>query len=394
MQLFMKKNTMSIAVLAEQTLSFVELISRDLPDIRDPRGKRHTLVFTIVAFVLATLRGRRTLSGVHVFIKNHLDVLHELTNTPKGPPISRAHLPRLLARLDWSALDKIIERCFGIRIAQVPNSKIWVAIDGKVLRGTSRGSERQSLVLAVTHEKREVVGQIRQIGSKSSEIPVTRTLLSNTGLDKQNVSLDAHHCNPTTTTQINKAGGIHLVQVKENQEILLMQCRTLAQSQPCLAEVTNHEKGHGRVTTRHAQIFSMAQIKLDPRWESSGLRTCVVINRETFEATTKKITSETSYYISNQHIDAAKPETTLKELAQAVQKHWGVESDNWIRDVTFKEDSVKTKSGNQGQIMGRLRSLSMALVRKISPKNFQATIDNFADSFSNMEVMLRQVKFL
>ena len=81
-------------------------------------------------------------------------------------------------------------------------------------------------------------------------------------------------------------------------------------------------------------------------------------------------------------------------MAQAVQKHWGVESDNWIRDVTFKEDSVKTKSGNQGQIMGRLRSLSMALVRKISPKNFQATIDNFADSFSNMELMLRQVKFL
>jgi len=57
----------------EQVANFVELLKRDLPDPRDNRGKRHSLVFVIVAFVLATLVGRQTVSGVHRFICNRLD---------------------------------------------------------------------------------------------------------------------------------------------------------------------------------------------------------------------------------------------------------------------------------------------------------------------------------
>jgi predicted transposase YbfD/YdcC len=33
-----------------------------------------------------------------------------------------------------------------------------------------------------------------------------------------------------------------------------------------------------------------------------------------------------------------------KELAMAIRKHWSIESDNWIRDVTLNEDKIKTKS--------------------------------------------------
>lgn len=378
----------------EQVLSFVELLTRELPDHRDERGKRHSLVFTVVAFVPGILRGRSTVSGIHRFIKNNLPKLHELTHTPQIDAISRAHLPRLLAGLDWHILDQLIERSFGVRVVQKIDANVWVAIDGKTLRGTLFGEEKQSLVLASTHGTRDVVGQARQIGSKSSEIPVTRALLQDTGLDKQKVTLDAHHCNPLTTAQVEQAGGVYLTQVKENQEVLLQQCKTLAQSQPCVASVTEHDKGHGRVTLREARIFPMASVSLDPRWQKSNLSTCVVVSRETYELTKGKTTTETSYYVSNQAIHATQPETTVAELAQAVRNHWGVESDNWIRDVTFKEDKVKTNSGNQGQIMARLRGLSMALIRKTSPKNFQAAIDKFADSFLDLELMLRQVKFL
>ena len=378
----------------EQTLSFVELLKRDFPDHRDERGKRHSLVFTITAFVLGILRGRSTVSGIHRFIESNLPKLHELTGIPQINAISRAHLPRLVAGLDWPTLDRLIERSFGKRIAHKVGAKVWIAIDGKMLRGTLFGDEKQSVVLATTHGTREVVGQARQIGSKSSEIPVTRALLRDTGLDKQNVTLDAHHCNPLTTAQIQQAGGVYLTQVKENQEVLLRQCEALAESQPCVASVTENDKEHGRVTMRRAQIFPMASVSLDPRWEKSNLSTCVVVSRETYEVAKEKTTTDTSYYISNQAIHDTQPEVTVAELAQAVRNHWGVESDNWIRDVTFKEDKVKTNSGKQGQIMGRLRSLGMALIRKTSPKNFQAAVDKFADSFPALEVMLRKVKFL
>lgn len=385
--------TNEISFKNEQVTSFVNMLKNELPDTRDNRGKRHTLTFVIVAFVLATLTGRHKLSSIHRHICNRLDWLHELTEIQKKQPISRAHLPRLLAGLDWPVLDKLIERCFGVQLQQ-DEEKRWLAIDGKTLRGTLDGGDKQSIVLAITHDSHEVVGQTRQAGSKSSEIPVVRTLLKETGLEKQKVSLDAHHCNPETTRQIHKAGGIYLTQVKENQKVLIQQCKTLEASQPSLAEIIEHDKANGRVTTRRSQLFPMVSLSLAPRWMDSAVSSCLIVERETFELTTQKTTVDISYYISNQVISVSTIQATAKELNQAVRRHWGVESGNWIRDVTFGEDLVKTKAGNQAQIMGRLRSLSIALLRKTKVKNFQAAIEKFTDSPSALESMLRQVNFL
>jgi hypothetical protein len=266
----------------EQVSSFVDILKNDLPDTRDNRGKRHSLVFVIVAFVLATILGRQKLSSIHRFIRNRLDWLRELTQIQGAQSISRAHLPRLLQGLDWPVLDKLIERCFGVRI-QCHEDPQWVAVDGKTLRGTLAGGENQSLILAITHETHEVVGQARQIGAKSSEIPVVRGLLKATGLEQQKVSLDAHHFNPETTAQIHQAGGIYLTQAKENQPILLQQCQTLAASHSALAETAEPDKAHGRITSRRAKLFSLAPLILDQRWKDSGLSTWVVMERETFE---------------------------------------------------------------------------------------------------------------
>jgi predicted transposase YbfD/YdcC len=377
----------------EQVSSFVDLLKSELPDPRDNRGKKHSLVFVIAAFVIATLVGRQKLSNIHRFICNRLKWLHTLTEIPKGRAISRAHLPRLLARLDWPILDKLIEKCFGIRIENT-DGQLWVAVDGKVFRGSQHAGDKQSLVLAVTHETREVVGQAQQIGSKSSEIPVVRTLLKESGLEKQKISLDAHHCNPKTTAQIHQAGGVYLTQIKNNQPVLLQECKDLIESQQCMAETIEHNKANGRVTTRRARIFPANRTALNSRWKNSGINVYVIMERETFTVATKKTSSETSYYMSNHSIHAVTPRITAMELAKAIRKHWGVESGNWVRDVTFNEDKIKIKSGNQAQIMGRLRGLAIALLQKVSPKNIQAAIDKFSDSVFELESMLSQVKFL
>ncbi|MCI5159014.1 MAG: hypothetical protein D3906_11390 [Candidatus Electrothrix sp. AUS1_2] len=79
----------------------------------------------------------------------------------------------------------------------------------------------------------------------------------------------------------------------------------------------------------------------------------------------------------------------VHETARAVRGHWGVEADNYIRDKTFKEDDVKTKYGNQAQIMGRLRGLAMAIIRSTGTNNFQEMIEEFMDSPSSLEAVLR-----
>ncbi|MDM8566926.1 hypothetical protein QUF74_14910, partial [Candidatus Halobeggiatoa sp. HSG11] len=141
------------------------------------------------------------------------------------------------------------------------------------------------------------------------------------------------------------------------------------------------------------KLFSMKTIFVDKRWKNSWLKSLMVVERETFETSTKKTSYETSYYITNQTADK-QPQDKTKELAWAVREHWGGESENWIRDVTFKEDTVRTKSGNQAQIMGVLRSLAISLLRKTKVKNFQAAIETFADCSDKFEAMLRRLNFL
>ena len=163
---------------------------------------------------------------------------------------------------------------------------------------------------------------------------------------------------------------------------------------PPLAETIGHEKAHGRVSTRAAQLFSLTALTLDSRWKNSGLSTLIVVERETLARAKQKTSFETAYYVSNAVLEAEVITPLAEELTQAIRCHWGVESNNWIRDVTFNEDRIKTKAGNQSQIMALLRGLAIELIRKSSPKNFQAAIENFADSVSTLESMLKQVKFL
>jgi hypothetical protein len=59
--------------------------------------------------------------------------------------------------------------------------------------------DKQNLILAVIHDTREVIALAQQCGGKSSEIPIVRELLRDSGLEKQKVMVDARHFNPATT---------------------------------------------------------------------------------------------------------------------------------------------------------------------------------------------------
>ena len=141
-------------------------------------------------------------------------------------------------------------------------------MDGKALRGSLKSGKKEAIIHAVTHDSRTEVAQARQSGDKSSEIPVVRELLSASGLEERKISLDAHHCNPTTLSQIAVAGGTYMVQVKENQPILLEQCQNLAAQQESLFSYEDHEKEHGGLTSRHANIYPMNTVPLDARWKA------------------------------------------------------------------------------------------------------------------------------
>ncbi|MCI5166744.1 MAG: ISAs1 family transposase [Candidatus Electrothrix sp. GM3_4] len=377
--------------------SALEVLSKHWPKCRIIaiiEVKKEILPAVIIAgFVLATMVGRSTVSGVYRFIRNRIDWLREVTGHENAEHISRAHLPRFLNRLDCTALNDMIEQHFGIRFERDEN-KEWVAIDGKTLRGTVKSGDKQAVILGVTHDGRKVIAHGRLNGNKSSEIPAVRDLLKCTGLERQKVTLDAHHCNPLTTAQFHRKEGCYLIQVKGNQPILQEQCRSLESSGEVIGENIEYDKANGRMTVRHASVFSMNLLKFDKRWRDSGIKCLTTVKREAFKFFTKKTTAETSYYISNTLVDRSCGQQVVNEKARAIRGHWGVEADNYIRDKTFKEDDVKTKYGNQAQIMGRLRGLAMALIRSTETKNFQEMIDKLMDCPDSLVAVLKQANFL
>lgn len=364
-----------------------------LPDLRDERGKRHSLIFIVASVIIAILEGKSSTSSIQRFIKNKISWLKKITKIEDAVPISRAHLPRLLNKLDWDSLDKIIVTHFNLHLFPENVEKEWVAIDGKVLRGCLKSGQKEAIIHVTTHGSRTELAQARQSGDKSSEIPVVRELLTASNLEARKITLDAHHCNPTTLSQIAVAGGTYLVQVKENQPILLEQCKNLAREQKGMFSYENHDKDHGRLTSRYASAYPMDVLSLDTRWERSSLQTLVVIKRETLTLKTNNTSEETSYYISN-HPLKNNDLKYFNDLIKALRGHWGVESNNWILDVTFNEDKVRIKAPNQAHIMGRFRGFTLQLLRKSGVKNFQEAIEGFASSTFSMEKMLRQVRFL
>jgi len=135
----------------------------------------------------------------------------------------------------------------------------------------------------------------------------------------------------------------------------------------------------------------MKPVILDSRWQKSGINTLIVMNRETFNTRTEKTTTEASYYISNQNVNTPK---TGAELADTLRKHWGVESNNWILDVTFDEDNVQVKNGNQAQVLGKLRCLATNILCWSGAKNFQEKNEEFVDLPDALISTLKQVNFL
>lgn len=356
------------------------------PDPRDKRGRRHDLAFVLCGVILALMAGRSRVSAIHRFLHNRLAWLRETTQVAVEHCISRAHLPRLLARVEWEALNALVLTHFGVRVESAAAGE-WVAVDGKALRG----SPGEQVLLARTQQSGRILAQQPLTGPKSSEVTAVRTLLAQPQLTGSKVTLDAAHCNPTTTAQIQRAQGGYLVQVKANQPTLLAAVRAVAATASPLGTLQKVDKAHGRLEVRHATFFSLADLPLAPRWQHSGLRHVVRLERTTEQLKTAQRSQAVAYYVTNQ--EATTP-PAQDDLCAAIRGHWGCEADHWIRDVTLHEDLIPVKQPTQAHVLGSLRTLVMGLFRRAGVTNMRAMLDSLADSPALFTQLLCQVGFL
>ena len=314
------------------------------------------------------------------YIKNRIEWLRKVTGEADASVVSRAQLPRILSMVERDELNRVTMNHFGVLLIETGEDE-WKAVDGKALRGTpdEEGNQKARIVTAVEHESRETVAQCEMNSAKKGGITAVRTFLNESGLEKANITLDALHMNPKTTAQIHQAGGHYLIQVKGNQAELCKILTTVAATEKPFSVLNYTERGHGRHEERWYWCFDIRTTSFDERWQQSGLNTLVVVMRQTTTGSdATNISLELSYYLSNwallgdQNIQPA-------ALVRAVRRHWGVESVNWIRDVTFQEDKVKTKNATLAQRLATIRSFAIRLLQQAKLPNFQAAIEQFSD---------------
>jgi hypothetical protein len=195
----------------EDNRSFFEkLQNAEGLDLRDNRGKRHTLAVVLVGVTAAVLSNRDGfLSSIHRHLVNHYEKLVEALGVEKTRPVSRSQLPIILGKVWVEVFDCLIFAQYGIKL----NSKQrkWFAVDGKELRGSIESGEKrgEAIVRAVAHESGQSAAQDYYVGQKESEVPVVRGLLENSRLCAEKVSFDALHCKPKTVG-VNSASGRRL----------------------------------------------------------------------------------------------------------------------------------------------------------------------------------------
>ena len=269
----------------------------------------------------------------------------------------------------------------------------WFASDGKELRGSIlKGNTRgEAIVQLLHHDTRLVTKQLFYNGHKESERPCVLALLKEDCSDKK-ITLDALHLTPDTVNNIESEQGIYLIGVKDNQKELLNEIIGISNLQkPVTYHDEESEKGHGRVDKRRYNSYVLKKTCLDKRWLNANFQTIVKVERESYNCKNKIQSSEIAYYVSNQKIQAG---DTKHELFSAVRNHWNIETNNYIRDVSLKEDSLKSTFSELSRNMATCRTFVLNMIYQLKTNNIKEKLDKFNDDIQALFLALREANFL
>ena len=322
----------------ENSKSFFEKLQKAKGlDLRDNRGKRHDLAVVLVGVTLAVLSNRDgNLSSLQRHLKNHYGKLVKVLEIKKKHAVSRSQLPLILEKVACEVFDRLIFESFGINLSK--QERKWFALDGKELRGSiSQGNKRgEAVVQAVAHDNCQTVAQDYYAGEKESEVPLVRKIFKESGLASQKTSFDALHCKPLTLSIVSAGGGKYLVGLKDNQKELKKQITRAMADQSILFTTAGQEKSHGRIERRRYEFYDVLEMTKADRWNTCRIKTAIKVSRDRVEIKSGKTGCEESYYLTNET-------GNYEALAQAVRNHWAVETNNHMRDVSFREDQMRSK---------------------------------------------------
>jgi predicted transposase YbfD/YdcC len=366
-----------------------------VPDPRDPRGRRHPLPAVLALCLAAVLCGNSEMEEVTAWVHAAPQEVLKAAGARRNALGARvAPHPDTVVRLLSALGARGVADHAGAYLARRahPGPAVFplagpgwlpaIAVDGKAVRGAAGPDGLIPYLLAAASHGTGTVLAERLIGPKTNEVPGFAPLLRELNgyycLAGHVITADAGHTVRAHAAFICAELLAHYVfTVKRNTPALWDEIDALDWKSVPVQHVTD-EKGHGRRERRTIQVMDAPahitkrfpharQVALIERYVTRTIRV-----RKGKRWVRQQVKSAIAVFIITS-LDAR--EAAPVHIAGYVRGHWTIENKvHWVRDVTFREDSSRVRTGPRPRIMATLRNLAIGLIRQAGYTKIAATI--------------------
>ena len=349
-----------------------------VPDPRKARGVRHSLESILLVAVAAVAAGACSFAAIAEWAADVPQHLLRLIGVRFDPWLGRFLAPeestvrRVLGRVDGDALDAAIGAWSATRRPDPGEALPAVAVDGKSVAGTfgPAGGGGVHLMAALRHDTGIVAGQ-RQVPT-GGELAGFAPLLDGIDLTGVVVTADALHTQRDHARYLHARGAHYVFTVKTGWPRVYTQLDSLPwDDMPCLVF---RDHGHGRTELRAIRIAPLGEHGFGDV-DFPHAKHAFLIERYTRHHTTGRHAAYTALGVTSLTGDHAHP----ARIAAHLRGHWQIENRlHWVRDVTYREDASRIRTGNAPRVMASLRNLAINALRMAGHTNIAAGLRTMA----------------
>src|SRR5574340_105593 len=349
----------ALADIPSAPQELLEVIAQ-IPDPRKARGIRHPLPAIILLAVAAVVTGATSFAAIAQWAHHCGRTLLDAAGMADARVPSEPTIRRILERIDPEQLDLLVYAWIRLSFTMVDRRRV-IACDGKTVRGAKDSEGNQPhLLAAMDHASGAVVGQV-DVEVKTNEIPMLRELLGQFDITGSVITVDALHTQRATIDHIVARGGHVVMTVKKNQPTLYRELKALPWK--------NIEGKSGVDSSRGRRVRRTIKSAEVPAGVGGFPHIGQVVQIRRTRTVKGKKTVELVYLISDMDMVAAQPE----DIAAWVQGHWGIENRlHYVRDVTYREDASRIRTGSGPRVMATLRNLALGMQRAAGHVNIAA----------------------
>ena len=334
-----------------------------ITDLRRKRGIRYKFQPFIILLFLSKLGGADRPAEIADWVKFRFTELKSLLNLEWKRSPHEVTWKRFIEQ----ALEAAeVEKVFGqyLLAMSADEAALW-NLDGKVVcQVKSEETDRQLHLLALAEAEKNLTIDQTALETGENEISAGKRLLEKVEVSDKIISGDAIFAQHELSRTIVEGGGEYLWKLRANQGKIYETAKAhFAQGgDKYVSKAGDLDKGHGRLEQR----CLISSFRIAGEIEFPYLEQVFRIEKRSIEMKTGKVSEQTMYGITSLPVE----KYSAPELLDLTRKHWRIENGlHYRRDVTFKEDTIKKKSINGGQIMAAMNNLAIGILRKIGWEN-------------------------